>query len=178
MTKRERKTQWANFEARHPNWKSSIRLHQSGFREQFGDIEQPTIDSFVPKDTTDVLSGFVAREGADQAWATDVPNALAHIKRAIGNIGENRSVDDGTLDGLNKLASTMQALVALPGNLPVPKAKVNQGATAPAMHYPANKIRSTPGAGKTVLASELSKIVADAEKLTTHSSRIAQIYKL
>ena len=48
----------------------------------------------------------------------------------------------------------------------VRKATVNRsGQTQNPISYPANQISSTPGAGKTVMTSELSKLVADAENL-------------
>ena len=98
-------------------------------------------------------------KGEDSAWETHVSEALADIYRAIENIGENRSVDDGTVDGLNLLASTMQKLVELPGNLPVPKATVNRiGQTQAPVSYPANSESSKAGPRKTITAAELATL--------------------
>src|ERR1700678_3411390 len=164
MTPKERKNYIANFQKRRT---SRVTHLTSGYEEQgFGDVTQNAVDSFRPIETPNDPYASVAREGQDLAWKTNVSEALADIYRAIENIGENRSVDDGTIDGLNLLASTMQKLVELPGNLPVPKAGVNRsGQTQAPVFYPANAESSKAGPRRTVTAEQLALVPEHTKEL-------------
>ena len=67
-------------------------------------------------------------------------------------------------DKFAKWAATSNILNKVGNGDSVRKATVNRnGQTEHPVAYPANTISSTPGAGKTVMTSDLSKLVADAE---------------
>jgi hypothetical protein len=133
-------------------------------------------------DTTkvDVVSqGEVPREGSDEAWQTDVANALEHINRAIENVGVNRSVDDGTLAGLNILASTMQALRELPSGVSIAKAVANaDGQTREPLFVNDNVASSHAGPQGYIPTSELQKMQGEAAQLTKITSRVVAVTAL
>jgi hypothetical protein len=169
-TKKEKNIQWANFEKRHPNWKTSIRLHQSGYQEQFGDTQQNAVDTFRPQNDGDVdhtWDGSSPREGVDEAWQGAIDDAILAIKRAIDSLGDDRSVGDVGA-GLNQLLATTQALRKLPGAAVIQKAKVNKrddGTTRPPMVYPTNSESSKAGPRKTITAAELESLPESAKAL-------------
>jgi hypothetical protein len=162
MTPKEQKNYVANFQKRRT---SRITHLASGYEEQFGDIPQPDKDTIRRKDV--VPEGHVARQGVDQAWQSNVDDAITAIKRAIDNLGEDRSVGDVGA-GLNTLLATCQALRKLPGNAVIEKAKVNRsddGTTRPAMVYPANAESSKAGPRRTVTAAQLALLSESSKAL-------------
>ena len=67
MTKFERQKYVENFKARRT---SRLAHLTSGYIEQFGDTEQPAIDTIRRKDVVDDPNASVPREGEDSAWKT------------------------------------------------------------------------------------------------------------
>jgi hypothetical protein len=183
MTKQEQKRFVENFQARRT---SRVVNAQSGYAEVFQAANPSTqFDSDPPSGTarTDSVGdpqwdGSVAREVPDEAWQTDVANALEHVNRAISSIGAtNRSVDDGTLAGLNLLASTMQKLTELPSGVAIRKAVPNpDGPTEDVRHVPDNANSSLPGPRPAYVS--VSELEAAASKQTTLSARIVQVERL
>jgi hypothetical protein len=191
MTLSERQIFAKNFLARRT---SRIVSAQNGFSDvmtQFavgaynGDTQaEANSDTGCPTDAQKVdnisgRDGDVAREGADEAWQTDVANALEHINRAIENVGVNRSVDDGTLAGLNILASTMQALRELPSGVSIAKAVANpEGTTRSPLVVNDNDSSSHAGPQGYIQTSELQKMQSEAAQLTKMTSRVVTVTAL
>jgi hypothetical protein len=105
----------------------------------------------------------------------EVTGALAYVQKAIDALGDsNRDL----VNDLNAWASTANTLLKGSGNT-VRKAVPNtSGSTRGPVVYPQNRDSSSAGPGKSVLTSELSKIVSDAEKLSKLTSRITQVHNL
>ena len=170
MTKFEHRKAFEALSKKYKNQGQRITNHTSGWIKEFGDIEQPDVDTIRRQNDSDIdhqWDGTVSREGGDSdpAWKGDLRNAITSIQRAIENDG--RGVDVNTAAGLNLLASTAQKLVELPEGVSVPKAKINTaGTTAPALRYPDNDLASRPGATRTTIsADELSNLPDAAKRL-------------
>lgn len=103
--------------------------------------------------------GRVPRVGVEEQFpqgdAGDIAEAISYVQR----------VAEQYPDDFAKWAATSNALNRVDGD-GVRKATINRsGQTQDPVSYPANAISSTAGAGKTVMTSDLSKLVADAENL-------------
>ena len=170
MTKFEQSRAFKSLSTKYKTLGQRITNHQSGWIEEFGDIDQPARDTIRKTDDSDVdrtWDGSVPREGGDSdpAWKGDLRNAITSIQRAVENGG--RGLDVNTVAGLNLLASTAQKLVELPEGVAVPKASVNtSGTTAPAQHYPDNDLASHAGPARTTIsADELSSLPGAGKRL-------------
>jgi hypothetical protein len=170
MTALEQKRTYEILSRKYKAQGNRITNHQSGYAEEFGDINQNSVDTIRRQNDSDVdhqWDGTVSREDGDSdpAWKGDLRNAITSIQRAIENGG--RGVDVNTAAGLNLLASTAQKLVELPEGVSVPKAKINTaGTTAPALRYPDHDLASRPGATRTTIsADELSNLPDAAKRL-------------
>jgi hypothetical protein len=170
MTALEQKRTYEILSRKYKAQGNRITNHQSGYAEEFGDINQTSVDTIRRQNDSDIdhtWDGTVNREGGDSdpAWKGDLRNAITSVQRAMENGG--RGVDVNTAAGLNLLASTAQKLVELPEGVPVPKASVNRsGTTAPALRYPDNDLASRPGVTRTTIsADELSNLPDVAKQL-------------
>jgi hypothetical protein len=170
MTKLEQKRTYEILSKRYKAQGARITNRQSGYTEEFGDINQNSVDTIRRHNDSDIdhqWDGTVNREGGDSdpAWKTDLANAITHIQRAVESATQGADVN--TVDGLNLLASTAQRLVELPEGVKVPKASVNRsGTTAPVHRYPDNDLASRPGATRTTIsADELSNLPESAKQL-------------
>lgn len=194
MTKTEQARYAANFLKRRTSRIVSAQNGYAKFVEEFpaDPYEHDTLadvntDNGAPNTTTQVdpvdqgIDGTVNREGGvDEAWQGNLQDAITHIQRAIENVGVNRSVEDGTLAGLNLLASTAQALRQLPSGVSIAKAVANaDGVTREPLVVNDNAVNSHAGSRNAfVPTSELSRMQSEAGKLTTMTSRIVGVTAL
>ena len=109
----------------------------------------------------DVGEGRVNRVGVPeqfpQGGAGDITQALAYVQ----------AISEAYPDDFCRWAATSNILNKVDNSGgTVRKGTINRsGQTQDPVSYPANQISSTPGAGKTVMTTDLSKLVADAENL-------------
>jgi hypothetical protein len=194
MTKNEQQNFTKNWMKRRTSRVVNVQNGYAEFVENFsadpynsGTLEE-TVDSGngAPTDTTKVnpadgIDGTVSREGGvDEAWQGNLKDAITHIQRAIENVGVNRSVDDGTLAGLNLLASTAQKLTELPSGVSIAQAVANaDGVTREPLVVNDNDSSSHSGSRNGFIpTSELSRMESEAGKLTTMTFRIVGITAL
>jgi hypothetical protein len=120
-----------------------ITNHQSGWTEEFGAIGE----------------GRLPRVGVEEQFpqgeAGDIAQALAYVQKIAAQYPDEFAQWAAGANILQKADSGSSR-----------KASVNRsGQTQDPVSYPANAISSTPGPGRTVMTSDLSKLVADAENL-------------
>jgi hypothetical protein len=183
MTKSEQDLYFQKFQARRTSRVVNFQSGYDGFYNSGGQEDTNNSSIGAPTGTSEVnpddqgIDGDVAREGMDEAWQTDVANALEHVNRAISSIGStNRSVDDGTIDGLNLLASTMQKLTGLPSGVSIAKAVPNpEGVTREPLVVNDNANSSRPGSHGYIDVKDLEN---SARKVTALSSRIVNVDRL
>jgi len=107
----------------------------------------------------DIGEGRLPRVGVEEQFPQGDEQSIAEAIGYVQNIAEQYP------DDFVKWAATSNILDKVDGG-DVRKAGINRsGQTQDPVSYPANQISSTPGAGKTVMTSDLSKLVADAEHL-------------
>jgi hypothetical protein len=169
-TKKEKNIQWANFEKRHPDWKSSIRLHQSGYQEQFGDTQQNAVDTIRKQTDGDVnryWDGVVPhQDNVDPNVNGAITGVIDAIQTAIETVADSNPEMSDSLKQLLTWASTNDVLTKAPGSPAVRKAVVNPNpTTAPIQHYPDNTNSSRPGPKRTIPASALSDLPESAKNL-------------
>jgi hypothetical protein len=108
----------------------------------------------------DVGDGRQNRVGVPEEFPQDDEQTIAQAISCV------QKVADAYPDDFAKWAATSDILNKVDGGADVRKATVNRsGQTSDPVSYPYNAISSTPGAGKSVLTSELDKLVASAEEL-------------
>jgi len=108
----------------------------------------------------DVGEGRLPRQGAPEDFPQGDEQSIAEAISYVQKIAEQYP------DEFAKWAATSNILNKVGNGDSVRKATVNRsGQTQDPVTYPTNTISSIPGAGKTVLTSDLSKLVADAENL-------------
>jgi len=154
-TKKEKNIQWANFEKRHPDWKSSIRLHQSGYQEQFADAQQNAVDTIRRQSDADVdhdWDGVVPHhDNVDQNANGAITGVIDSIQKAIETVGDSNPEMSDSLKQLLTWASTSDVLTKTPGSPAVRKAVVNRsddGTTRPPVSHPANNESRKAGPSK------------------------------
>jgi hypothetical protein len=108
----------------------------------------------------DAGEGRLPRVGVPEEFpqgdAGDIAEAISYVQKIAEQYPDDFAKWAATSDILNKVGDGDS----------VRKATINRsGQTQDPVTYPANQISSTPGAGKTVMTSDLSKLVADAENL-------------
>lgn len=187
MTNSEKARYVANFMKRRTSYVVSAQNGLADTMAQFADgythdtLEDVNSDSGAPDTTTRIdpvdqgIDGTFNRQGSDEAWQTDVANALEHVNRAIQNVGANRSVEDGTLAGLNLLASTMQALRELPSGVSIAKAVANpDGSTRDPLQATERTSGPQPAYVPTseLMKKEEARMQSDAKQLTKITSRV------